>query len=106
MALIRFAMAHPYSLWVFICISLNRWHYEKSVNVCIDRTPQRDAERGNAKFLRAYVLQVAGYLILLTCNPHSFFVLSSHHQRPARSCWLGSMGRVQGSQPMLVKPLL
>ena len=25
---------------------------------------------------------------------------SSHHQRPSRSAWLGSTGRVQGSQPM------
>ena len=33
-----------------------------------------------------------------------FFVASSHHQRPSRSCWLGKIARVQGSQPILVKP--
>src|SRR5690606_23322198 len=41
---------------------------------------------------------------LPACSPHSFWVASSHHQRPSRSCWLGSTGRVQGSQPMLTKP--
>lgn len=26
---------------------------------------------------------------------------TSHHQRPSRSCWLGSTARVHGSHPML-----
>ena len=38
------------------------------------------------------------------CNPHSRFVASSHHQRPARSCSCGSTARVQGSQPIERKP--
>ncbi len=38
------------------------------------------------------------------CSPHSFLVSSSHHQRPARSCCPGLVGRVQGSQPIEMKP--
>jgi len=38
-------------------------------------------------------------LYIPACSPHSFFVASSPHQRPSRSCWPGSTGFVQGSHP-------
>ncbi len=41
-----------------------------------------------------------GYL----CKPHSFWVASSHHQRPSRSCCWGRVAFVHGSQPMLINP--
>jgi hypothetical protein len=40
--------------------------------------------------------------IFPACRPHSFCAPASHHQRPALSCSLGRIARVQGSQPMLV----
>ena len=38
------------------------------------------------------------------CSPHSFFSSFSHHQRPARGCSPGCTARVQGWQPMEMKP--
>src|SRR4030067_1757218 len=44
------------------------------------------------------------FFTLPACSPHSFFVASSHHQRPSRSCCPGRTGFVQGSHPMLPNP--
>jgi hypothetical protein len=44
-------------------------------------------------------------LSYFVCNPHSFLLLSSHHQRPARKSSPSRMARVQGAQPMLTNPL-
>ena len=49
-------------------------------------------------------LRIAGQRRLPACSPHSLRVSSSHHQRPARSCCPGLVGRVQGSQPIEMKP--
>src|SRR5690606_15220438 len=42
---------------------------------------------------------------VVTCKPHSFLLLSSHHQRPALKSSPGWMARVHAWQPLLGKPL-
>src|SRR5262249_39290694 len=43
-------------------------------------------------------------LLGLRCRPHSFFSSCSHHQRPARGCSPDCTARVQGAQPIEMKP--
>ena len=44
-----------------------------------------------------YIWQQLDYSVFPACKPPPFFVASSHHQRPSRSCWPVLTGQVQSS---------
>ena len=56
-------------------------------------------------FVTPIPLAKMNHLPWSACNPHSFWLSDSHHQRPALSGSPDLIARVQGSHPILGKPL-